>query len=71
MGTPPWLTPNADFYRIDTALQVPQLSAGDYELRIHGMVDRELRLCYDDLRSRRLIEVPITMTCVSNGVGGA
>ncbi|MPZ67370.1 MAG: molybdopterin-dependent oxidoreductase [Pseudonocardiaceae bacterium] len=70
-GTPPWLTPNADFYRIDTALQVPQLSTGDYELRIHGMVDREQRLSYDDLRSRRLIEAPITMTCVSNAVGGS
>ncbi len=68
--SPPWLTPNKDFYRIDTALQVPQVSTRDYSLRIHGMVDRELRLSYDDLRSRRLIEAPITMTCVSNEVGG-
>ncbi|WP_433782636.1 molybdopterin-dependent oxidoreductase [Actinomycetospora sp. CA-101289] len=70
-GTPTWLTPNDAFYRIDTALQVPQLTTRDYALRIHGLVDRELRLSYDDLRARRLIEVPITMTCVSNEVGGA
>jgi DMSO/TMAO reductase YedYZ molybdopterin-dependent catalytic subunit len=70
-GTPSWLTPTNAFYRIDTALQVPQLTTRDYALRIHGMVDRELRLSYDDLRARRLVEVPITMTCVSNEVGGA
>ncbi|MHC1559192.1 molybdopterin-dependent oxidoreductase [Actinomycetospora sp. C-140] len=70
-GTPTWLTPNSAFYRIDTALQVPQLTARDYALRIHGLVDRELRLSYDDLRARRLVEAPITMTCVSNEVGGS
>jgi DMSO/TMAO reductase YedYZ molybdopterin-dependent catalytic subunit len=69
-GTPTWLTPNNAFYRIDTALQVPQLTTRDYALRIHGLVDRELRLSYDDLRGRRLVEAPITMTCVSNEVGG-
>ncbi|GAA4775661.1 molybdopterin-dependent oxidoreductase [Actinomycetospora chlora] len=70
-GTPTWLTPTNAFYRIDTALQVPQLTTRDYALRIHGLVDRQLRLSYDDLRSRRLVEAPITMTCVSNEVGGA
>lgn len=70
-GTPTWLTPNSAFYRIDTALQVPQLTTRDYGLRLHGLVDRELRLSYDELRSRRLVEAPITMTCVSNEVGGA
>jgi DMSO/TMAO reductase YedYZ molybdopterin-dependent catalytic subunit len=69
-GTPPWLTPNADFYRIDTALQVPQISTAEYSLRIHGMVDRELVLSYDQLRRRALIEAPITMCCVSNDIGG-
>ncbi len=69
-GTPTWLTANADFYRIDTALQVPQVSTADYRLRIHGLVDREIVLGYDDLRRRALLEAPITMTCVSNEVGG-
>jgi DMSO/TMAO reductase YedYZ molybdopterin-dependent catalytic subunit len=69
-GTPPWLTPNADFYRIDTALQVPQVSTSDYSLRIHGLVDREIVLSYEQLRRRALVEAPITMCCVSNDVGG-
>jgi DMSO/TMAO reductase YedYZ molybdopterin-dependent catalytic subunit len=69
-GGSTWLTANADFYRIDTALQVPQVSTADYRLRIHGLVDHEIVLDYDDLRRRTLLEAPITMTCVSNEVGG-
>ena len=69
-GTPTWITPNADFYRIDTALQVPQISTADYSLRIHGLVDREIVLSYDQLRRRALVEAPITMCCVSNDIGG-
>ncbi|NUT49706.1 MAG: molybdopterin-dependent oxidoreductase, partial [Saccharothrix sp.] len=69
-GTPPFLTPNADFYRIDTALSVPRVRAEDWALRVHGMVDRELTLRYDDLRRRDLVERTVTMVCVSNEVGG-
>lgn len=69
-GTPSFITPNNDFYRVDTALVVPRLRAEDYSLKIHGMVDRELSLSYDDLRGRTLIERNITMTCVSNEIGG-
>ncbi len=69
-GTPSFITPNNDFYRVDTALSVPRLRAEDWQLRVHGMVDRELTLSYEDLRSRDLVERTITMTCVSNEVGG-
>ncbi|MEU4444311.1 molybdopterin-dependent oxidoreductase [Actinosynnema sp. NPDC050801] len=69
-GTPTFITPNADFYRIDTALSVPRIRAEDWVLRVHGMVDRELTLRYDDLRRRDLVERTITMVCVSNEVGG-
>lgn len=69
-GTPTFVTANPQFYRVDTALAVPQLRAQDWQLRIHGMVDREIVLRYDDLRRRPLIERTITMTCVSNPVGG-
>ncbi|MFE3200788.1 molybdopterin-dependent oxidoreductase [Embleya sp. NPDC059237] len=69
-GLAPYLTPNADFYRIDTAFTVPQLRAEDWELRIHGMVDREIRLSYEQLRARFPIERDITLACVSNDVGG-
>ncbi len=69
-GTPTFITPNADFHRIDTALSVPRLRAEDWALRVHGMVDRELGLRYDDLRRRDLVERTVTMVCVSNEVGG-
>jgi DMSO/TMAO reductase YedYZ molybdopterin-dependent catalytic subunit len=64
------VTPNADFYRIDTALTAPQVRTEDYSLRIHGMVDDELELSYADLLARPMIERDITLTCVSNEVGG-
>lgn len=69
-GISPFLTPNADFYRIDTNLTVPQLDAASWELRIHGMVDDELTFSYEDLLDMDLVEERITMTCVSNEVGG-
>lgn len=66
----PWQTPNSDFYRIDTALDVPQLSRGQWQLRIHGMVEREITLRYHELLRRPLVERWITLCCVSNPVGG-
>jgi len=70
LGTPTFLTSNRDFYRVDTALSVPQVRAQDWSLRLHGMVREEKRFSYDDIRNRPLIERTITMTCVSNEVGG-
>jgi DMSO/TMAO reductase YedYZ molybdopterin-dependent catalytic subunit len=64
------LTPTRDFYRVDTALRVPDVPVEDFVLRIHGMVDRELELSFEDLLSRRLVERRVTLTCVSNPVGG-
>ncbi|KAA9155425.1 molybdopterin-dependent oxidoreductase [Amycolatopsis acidicola] len=70
LGTPPFLTPNTGFYRVDTALTVPQVRTEDWSLRVHGMVGRERRYRYADIRNRPLVERTITMTCVSNEVGG-
>ena len=70
LGTPPFITPAADFYRIDINLEVPQLRAEDATLRITGMVDTPIELTFDDIRSMPLVEKTITMTCVSNEVGG-
>jgi DMSO/TMAO reductase YedYZ molybdopterin-dependent catalytic subunit len=56
--------------RVDVNLTLPQLRAEDWRLRIHGMVNREITLTFSDLMSRALIERPLTMTCVSNEVGG-
>ena len=69
-GVAPFVTPNADFYRIDTALTVPQVPTEGYELRVTGMVDRELSLSFDDLLRRQVVEHDITLTCVSNTIGG-
>ena len=66
----PWLTPNDAFYRIDTALSPPLIDPNDWELRIHGMVDREMTLTYQDLLDRGLKDAWITICCVSNPVGG-
>lgn len=69
-GSPSFITPNRDFYRVDVNLTLPRLRAEDWRLRIHGMVDREITLSFADLTSRPLIERSVTMTCVSNEVGG-
>ena len=69
-GVSSFITPNRDFYRIDTALRVPQVPVDGYTLRIHGMVDRELELSFRDMLKERLVEKRITLTCVSNEVGG-
>nr|WP_283989603.1 molybdopterin-dependent oxidoreductase [Streptomyces sp. 549] len=70
-GLSPFTTPNSDFYRVDTALVVPKVDATTWKLRIHGRgVRRELELTYDDLLRRDLVERDITLTCVSNEVGG-
>ncbi|MGW3111375.1 sulfite oxidase [Streptomyces sp. NPDC001091] len=70
-GVSSYLTPNNDFYRVDTALVVPKVDATAWRLRIDGKgVSRPLTLSFDDLLRRKLIERHITMTCVSNEVGG-
>lgn len=65
-----FITPNEDFYRIDTALQLPAISVEEWSLRIHGMVDREIELSWQDLNDRMAMERIITLTCVSNEIGG-
>lgn len=69
-GLTPYLSRNADFYRVDTALRVPDVPLDSYLLRIHGMVERPLELTFADLLARPLVERRITLTCVSNPVGG-
>lgn len=64
------VTDNADFYRIDTALTVPQVDPTTWELRVHGMVDREVRITFEELLAEDLVEAWVTLTCVSNPVGG-
>ncbi|MFB7559902.1 molybdopterin-dependent oxidoreductase [Streptomyces brevispora] len=70
-GLSSFVTPNKSFYRVDTALVVPRIDANDWKLRIHGKgVQRPLTLSFQDLLHREIIERDITLTCVSNEVGG-
>ena len=69
-GLSPFITPNNSFYRVDTALVLPQVDPSSWQLRIHGMVDREITLTFDELLKRPLIEDYVTLCCVSNPVDG-
>ena len=66
----PYITPNESFYRIDTALSFPRVDPTSWKLTIGGMVDQTLSLSYDDLLARTQVERIVTLTCVSNEVGG-
>jgi len=69
-GISPFITPNGQFYRVDTALIVPQVDPANWTLRIHGMVAREVVITFDQLLRRPLMEDYITLCCVSNPVDG-
>jgi DMSO/TMAO reductase YedYZ molybdopterin-dependent catalytic subunit len=69
-GQTPYLISPANFYRIDTALSVPQVDAGTWRLTVSGLVDREVTLDYATLAAKPLVHKVVTLTCVSNEVGG-
>jgi DMSO/TMAO reductase YedYZ molybdopterin-dependent catalytic subunit len=69
-GISSFITPNTSFYRVDTALMLPQVPPDQWRLRVHGMVAKELDLSFEDLLARPLTEADITIACVSNQVGG-
>jgi DMSO/TMAO reductase YedYZ molybdopterin-dependent catalytic subunit len=69
-GISSFITPNSSFYRVDTAIIVPEVNPSSWTLRIHGMVAREITITFDQLLRRPLIEDYITLTCVSNPVAG-
>ena len=69
-GISPLITPNADFYRIDIALQVPRIDPSAWRLEISGLVDTPMTITYDELLALPLEEHITTIACVSNTVGG-
>ncbi|MFC4786078.1 molybdopterin-dependent oxidoreductase [Nocardioides sp. MAHUQ-72] len=69
-GITPFRTPNNEFYRVDTRLTLPVVSVDDWSLTIDGDVDEEVTFSFGDLTSMALVERDITLTCVSNDVGG-
>ncbi|MEV7605554.1 molybdopterin-dependent oxidoreductase [Paenarthrobacter sp. NPDC089322] len=69
-GISPLVTPNADFYRIDTALTVPAIDPPAWKLKVTGMVEREVEIDFSTLLSKPMTERHVTIACVSNEVGG-
>ncbi len=69
-GITPYVTPNGSFYRVDTAFVPPNVTAEEWGLKIHGLVNKEVNIDYAALVARPQIERDITLTCVSNPVGG-
>jgi DMSO/TMAO reductase YedYZ molybdopterin-dependent catalytic subunit len=69
-GLSSFITPNKSFYRVDTAIVLPEVPPSSWSLRIHGMVAKEIEISFKELIRRPLIEDYITLCCVSNPVGG-
>lgn len=69
-GITPFETPIKDFYRVDTRLDTPIVGADDWTLTVDGDVDKKLTITFDELLAMPMIERNITLTCVSNSVGG-
>jgi DMSO/TMAO reductase YedYZ molybdopterin-dependent catalytic subunit len=69
-GLTPIVVPNDRFYRIDTSLLTPSVDTAGWTLRIHGMVDRDTTLTWVELIGLPMFEQYVTISCVSNEVGG-
>ena len=70
-GISSYVTPNDSFYRIDTAFgRVPQVDPGDWRLRFTGMVDNPYEITFEEIQAMDLSDYVITLSCVSNEVGG-
>ncbi len=69
-GLTPYVTPDASFYRVDTAFTLPRVTTEAWHLKVHGMVERPFTIGWSDLIAMPQIERWITLTCVSNWVGG-
>ena len=63
-------TPNNNFYLIDTAFTKPQIDPANWSLKIDGAVDTPLEFTFDELLSMATTEADVTLSCVSNQVGG-
>lgn len=69
-GLSPIFTPNKNFYLIDASQGAPNVTRATWALRVRGMVDKEINLNFDQLLARPQFEVDVTISCVSNEVGG-
>ncbi|MDE0130677.1 MAG: molybdopterin-dependent oxidoreductase [bacterium] len=70
-GISPIITPNEHFYLIDTALSPPQVNLEEWTLKVTGLVENPYEISFDELLTRPLVERYVTLSCVSNQVGGS
>ena len=70
-GISPIITPNEHFYLIDIALSPPQVNLEEWTLKVTGLVENPYEISFDELLTRPLVERYVTLSCVSNQVGGS
>ena len=70
-GISPIITPNEDFYLIDTALTPPQVNLEEWTLKVTGLVENPYEISFEELLTRPFVERYVTLSCVSNSVGGS
>lgn len=69
-GTRQELTSNEDFYRIDINTRSPEVDIANWRLELGGLVDNPLSLSIDDLMAMPAVTQTITLSCISNRIGG-
>ena len=69
-GTRPEYTPLEQYYRIDINLAPPAIQEADWRLRVEGLVDTPKEYTLSELRAYQATNQFITMSCISNPVGG-
>lgn len=67
---PTFITPNAEFFRIDNSFGSPKVDPAAWKMTIGGMVDKPITLDLATLSSMPQVTRTITLCCVSNEVGG-
>lgn len=69
-GTRPEFTPLELHYRIDINTIPPKIDESQWRLRISGLVEKPLALTLKDLQNYQPMHQFITLSCISNPVGG-
>ncbi|MCI0821690.1 MAG: molybdopterin-dependent oxidoreductase [Chloroflexi bacterium] len=67
---PPEVTPNEDFYVIAKSPFTPSINVEKWRLEVGGSVGNPYSLTYAELRDLPSIEEYVTLTCISNPIGG-
>ncbi len=69
-GTRLELTPNDEFYRIDINTRPVRIDGESWTLHVDGLFDNARPLTIADLTAYPPVTQPITLSCISNRVGG-